>query len=171
MKAKFGVYPEKMIDLQALCGDSTDNVPGVPGIGAKTAAQLLDEYGDLETLLARAGEIKQQQAAREPDRIRRAGAHLAQAGGALQRGAARRAARRSGGGAVDGPQAVGFCKAMEFNALMRRVADKTGADIDAVEPAALVIEGWPPEGGAAGARARHGRLRRPFEARFARTSG
>ncbi|HYD28574.1 DNA polymerase I [Brevundimonas sp.] len=56
---KFGVAPEKMIDLQALIGDSVDNVPGAPGIGPKTAAQLLDEYGDLDTLLARAGEIKQ----------------------------------------------------------------------------------------------------------------
>src|SRR5712691_6694829 len=52
---KFGVLPDKMIDLQALIGDSTDNVPGVPGIGVKTAAQLIGEYGDLETLLARAG--------------------------------------------------------------------------------------------------------------------
>ncbi|HMQ57620.1 MAG TPA: 5'-3' exonuclease H3TH domain-containing protein, partial [Rhizobiaceae bacterium] len=57
---KWGVPPEKMIDLQALTGDSTDNVPGVPGIGPKTAAQLLEEYGDLDTLLARASEIKQQ---------------------------------------------------------------------------------------------------------------
>ncbi|HEV7227468.1 DNA polymerase I [Brevundimonas sp.] len=56
---KFGVTPDKMIDLQALIGDSVDNVPGAPGIGPKTAAQLLDEYGDLDTLLARAGEIKQ----------------------------------------------------------------------------------------------------------------
>ncbi|MCW5732720.1 MAG: DNA polymerase I [Enhydrobacter sp.] len=56
---KFGVTPEKVVDVQALAGDSTDNVPGVPGIGVKTAAQLLGEYGDLETLLARAGEIKQ----------------------------------------------------------------------------------------------------------------
>ena len=56
---KFGVTPDKMIDLQALVGDSVDNVPGAPGIGPKTAAQLLDEYGDLDTLLARAGEIKQ----------------------------------------------------------------------------------------------------------------
>jgi DNA polymerase-1 len=56
---KFGVGPEKVIDVQALAGDSTDNVPGVPGIGVKTAAQLITEYGDLETLLARAGEIKQ----------------------------------------------------------------------------------------------------------------
>ena len=56
---KWGVGPDKMIDLQALVGDSVDNVPGAPGIGPKTAAQLLDEYGDLDTLLARAGEIKQ----------------------------------------------------------------------------------------------------------------
>ena len=56
---KFGVAPDRVIDVQALCGDSVDNVPGVPGIGIKTAAQLIQEYGDLETLLARAGEIKQ----------------------------------------------------------------------------------------------------------------
>ena len=57
--AKFGVTPDKVVDLQSLAGDSTDNVPGVPGIGVKTAALLLDEYGDLDTLLERAGEIKQ----------------------------------------------------------------------------------------------------------------
>ncbi|MDH4361346.1 MAG: DNA polymerase, partial [Nitrospirota bacterium] len=56
---KFGVPPEKVVDVQALAGDSTDNVPGVPGIGVKTAAQLIQEYGDLDTLLARASEIKQ----------------------------------------------------------------------------------------------------------------
>jgi DNA polymerase-1 len=56
---KFGVPPEKVIEVQALCGDSVDNVPGVPGIGVKTAAQLINEYGDLESLLARAHEIKQ----------------------------------------------------------------------------------------------------------------
>jgi DNA polymerase I len=56
---KFGVPPEKVVEVQALAGDSTDNVPGVPGIGIKTAAQLIVEYGDLETLLQRAGEIKQ----------------------------------------------------------------------------------------------------------------
>jgi DNA polymerase-1 len=56
---KFGVGPEKVVDIQALAGDSTDNVPGVPGIGVKTAAQLIEEYGDLDTLLARAEEIKQ----------------------------------------------------------------------------------------------------------------
>ncbi|MBC7137499.1 MAG: DNA polymerase I [Defluviimonas sp.] len=56
---KFGVYPERVADVQALAGDSVDNVPGAPGIGIKTAALLINEYGDLETLLARAGEIPQ----------------------------------------------------------------------------------------------------------------
>ncbi len=59
VREKFGVGPEKMVDLQALAGDSTDNVPGAPGIGVKTAAALLHEYGDLDNLLARASEIKQ----------------------------------------------------------------------------------------------------------------
>ena len=57
--AKFGVYPEFVTDVQALAGDSTDNIPGVPGIGVKTAAQLIHEYGDLETLLNSADQIKQ----------------------------------------------------------------------------------------------------------------
>lgn len=56
---KFGLGPEKVIEIQALAGDSADNIPGVPGIGVKTAALLLSEFGDLDTLLARAGEIKQ----------------------------------------------------------------------------------------------------------------
>ncbi len=56
---KFGVPPDKVVDVQSLAGDSTDNVPGAPGIGLKTAALLIQEYGDLDTLLARASEIKQ----------------------------------------------------------------------------------------------------------------
>ncbi len=56
---KFGVGPDKVVEVQALCGDSADNIPGAPGIGVKTAALLINEYGDLESLLARAGEIKQ----------------------------------------------------------------------------------------------------------------
>ncbi len=56
---KFGVAPDKVVDVQSLAGDSTDNVPGVPGIGIKTAAELINTYGDLDTLLARAAEIKQ----------------------------------------------------------------------------------------------------------------
>src|SRR5437764_10812859 len=59
VREKFGVGPDKVIEVQALCGDSTDNVPGVPGIGVKTAAELINAYGDLETLLAHAEEIKQ----------------------------------------------------------------------------------------------------------------
>jgi DNA polymerase-1 len=56
---KFGVTPDKMVEVQALIGDTTDNVPGVPGIGVKTAAELINAFGDLETLLARSAEIKQ----------------------------------------------------------------------------------------------------------------
>jgi DNA polymerase-1 len=56
---KFGVYPDRVVDVQALAGDSVDNVPGAPGIGIKTAALLINEYGDLDALLERAGEIKQ----------------------------------------------------------------------------------------------------------------
>ena len=59
VKEKFGVYPEKVPDVQALSGDSTDNVPGVPGIGPKTAAELVNTYGSLEGVLTHAGEIKQ----------------------------------------------------------------------------------------------------------------
>jgi len=59
VQEKFGVTPDKVIDIQALAGDSSDNVPGVPGIGVKTAAELINTYGSLEELLKRAGEIKQ----------------------------------------------------------------------------------------------------------------
>ena len=59
VEERFGVMPDKVVDVQALAGDSTDNVPGVPGIGVKTAAELINIYGDLDTLLARAAEIKQ----------------------------------------------------------------------------------------------------------------
>ena len=56
---KFGVPPAHVVDVQALAGDSSDNVPGVPGIGVKTAAELINAFGDLDSLLARADEIKQ----------------------------------------------------------------------------------------------------------------
>ena len=59
VQERFGVGPERVVDVQALAGDSSDNVPGVPGIGVKTAAQLINDYGDLDALLARAEEIKQ----------------------------------------------------------------------------------------------------------------
>jgi DNA polymerase-1 len=59
VRAYFGVGPDRVVDVQALAGDATDNVPGAPGIGLKTGALLINEFGDLESLLARAGEIKQ----------------------------------------------------------------------------------------------------------------
>ena len=59
VEEKFGVKPDRVVDVQALAGDSVDNVPGAPGIGIKTAALLIQEFGDLETLLERASEIKQ----------------------------------------------------------------------------------------------------------------
>jgi len=59
VEEKFGVGPDRVVDVQALAGDSVDNVPGAPGIGIKTAALLINEYGDLDSLLARAEEIKQ----------------------------------------------------------------------------------------------------------------
>ena len=56
---KFGVKPDQVIDVQSLAGDSSDNIPGVPGIGIKTASELINKYNDLDTLLAKASEIKQ----------------------------------------------------------------------------------------------------------------
>ncbi|MBD9519749.1 DNA polymerase I [Ensifer sp. ENS02] len=137
---KWGVPPEKMIDLQAMTGDSTDNVPGIPGIGPKTAAQLLEEYGDLETLLARAGEIKQ--AKRRENII--ANADLARL--------SRQLVELKTDTPLDvpleelslepqnGPKLIAFLKAMEFTTLTRRVAAATGTDADAVEAALVPVE-------------------------------
>ncbi|HVI29866.1 DNA polymerase I [Hansschlegelia sp.] len=131
---KFGVRPEKMIDLQALAGDSVDNVPGVPGIGAKTAAQLLDQYGDLETLLERAHEIPQ------PKRRENLIAHAD-----LAR-VSKRLVTLETNVPLDTPleelavhepnptRLVAFLKAMEFNTLTRRVAEATGIDVSSVAP-------------------------------------
>ena len=88
MREKFGVGPDKVIEVQALCGDTVDNVPGVPGIGVKTAAELINAYGDLETLLARAAEIKQPKRRQALIDNRRAGAAVEGAGQARRRGAA-----------------------------------------------------------------------------------
>ncbi len=91
---KFGVPPEKVIEVQSLIGDSTDNVPGVPGIGVKTAAQLIGEYGDLETLLSRASEIKQEKRRQTLIDNAEHGAHFQAARHARPECQSRRAGRR-----------------------------------------------------------------------------
>jgi DNA polymerase-1 len=128
---KFGVLPEKVIEVQALIGDSTDNVPGVPGIGVKTAAQLIGEYGDLETLLKRASEIKQDkrrqtlidnaEKARLSKKLVTLDDHVK-----LDVPIADLAVHEP-----DHKRLVAFLKAMEFNSLTKRVAEF--ADIDAAE--------------------------------------
>jgi DNA polymerase I len=130
---KFGVPPEKMIEVQALIGDSTDNVPGVPGIGVKTAAQLIGEYGDLETLLARAGEIKQEkrrQALIEHAEHARLSKKLVtlDAQVPLEVPLAELAVHDP-----DYKRLVAFLKAMEFTTLTRRVAEFASIDPGAIE--------------------------------------
>ena len=144
---KFGVTPNKVIDVQALAGDSIDNVPGVPGIGIKTAAQLIAEYGDLETLLARAGEIKQQKRrenliqfadqARISKRLVTLDDHVP-----LDHDVA--------DFAVDTPRAgplIAFLKGLEFVSFTKKIAGELDADSSAIEPAVIEVKFWPPEGG------------------------
>src|ERR1700678_163265 len=130
---KFGVPPDKVIEVQALIGDSTDNVPGVPGIGVKTAAQLIGEYGDLETLLARASEIKQQK--RRESLIEHAEkARLSKKLVTLDDQVKLNVP--IGDLAVHEPdykRLIAFLKAMEFNSLMRRVAEYSGAEAGEID--------------------------------------
>jgi DNA polymerase I len=131
---KFGVPPNKVIEVQSLIGDSTDNVPGVPGIGVKTAAQLIGEYGDLETLLKRAGEIKQEK--RRQSLIDNAEkARLSKKLVTLDDRV--KLDVPIGDLAVHEPdykRLIGFLKAMEFNSLTRRVAEFADIDAGAIEP-------------------------------------
>ena len=131
---KFGVPPGKLIEVQALIGDSVDNVPGVPGIGIKTAAQLICEYGDLDTLLARAGEIKQEKRrqalienadrARLSKKLVTLDDHVP-----LDVPLADLAVHEP-----DYKRLISFLKAMEFVALTRRVAEFSGIDAAEIEP-------------------------------------
>jgi DNA polymerase I len=131
---KFGVPPEKVVEVQALAGDSTDNVPGVPGIGVKTAAQLIVEYGDLETLLSRAGEIKQpkrREALIENAEKARISRQLVLLDDKVQLDVPLDEL------AVHEPdprKLVAFLKAMEFATLTRRVADYSQMDPADIEP-------------------------------------
>ena len=137
---KWGVPPEKMIDLQAMTGDSVDNVPGIPGIGPKTAAQLLEEFGDLDTLLARADEIKQQK--RRENII--ANAELARISRQLVTLRTDVPLELDLDALVlepqNGPKLIGFLKAMEFTSLTRRVADACGCDPAAIEPSVVKVD-------------------------------
>jgi len=125
---KFGVPPSKVIDVQSLAGDSTDNVPGVRGIGIKTAAELINQYGDLETLLKRAGEIKQPK--RRETLIENAdNARVSMKLVTLDQNAPVKESIDSFG--VREPEAaplIGFLKAMEFNSLTRRAASHFGIE-------------------------------------------
>jgi len=148
---KFGVPPDKVIEVQALIGDSTDNVPGVPGIGVKTAAQLIGEYGDLETLLARAGEIKQDK--RRQTLIDNADkARLSKKLVTLDDKV--KLDVPIGDLAVHEPdhkRLIAFLKAMEFSSLTRRVAEFADIDVNAIEPDAnFAASGKPQPSSASG---------------------
>ncbi|TYR33159.1 DNA polymerase I [Mesorhizobium microcysteis] len=137
---KWGVPPEKMIDLQALMGDSVDNIPGVPGIGQKTAAQLLEEFGDLDTLLARADEIKQNK--RRETLIENREKAL------MSRELVRLMNDVPDVDALDtlvlqppnGPKLISFLKTMEFTTLTRRVAEASGTEAAEIEPAHVDVQ-------------------------------
>lgn len=137
---KWGVPPEKMIDLQALAGDSVDNVPGIPGIGPKTAAQLLEQFGDLDTLLARAGEIKQNK--RRENLIEFADKALISRELVRLRDDVELDVDLDGLflEQPDGPKLIAFLKAMQFTGLTKRVAEATDSDAASIDPADLVIE-------------------------------
>jgi DNA polymerase I len=132
---KFGVAPDKVIDVQALAGDSVDNVPGVPGIGVKTAAELIHAYGDLDTLLARAGEIKQ------PKRREKLIEFADQARVSRELVTLKDdvpvefAPDRLGVQEPLGPQLLGFLRGMEFNSLTHKIAQSLGID----PPPALAV--------------------------------
>lgn len=140
---KFGVKPDRVIDVQALAGDSVDNVPGVPGIGIKTAAQLITDYGDLETLLKRAGEIKQ------PKRRESLIEHAEKARISYKLVKLDDHVKLDvplDDLAVQEPDAkklIAFLKAMEFTTLTRRVAEYTEADAAHIDPDARLMAGAP----------------------------
>ncbi len=133
---KFGVGPERVVDVQALAGDSVDNVPGAPGIGIKTAALLINEYGDLESLLDRASEIKQPKR-RETLIDNRAQIELSKmlvqldCGMSLDFGLDDLEVRDP-----DPEVLLAFLAEMEFRTVTKRIADKLGVEAPVVEVAA-----------------------------------
>ncbi|HUO93552.1 MAG TPA: DNA polymerase I [Rhizomicrobium sp.] len=133
---KFGVPPSKVVEVQALAGDSTDNVPGVRGIGVKTAAELINTYGDLETLLKRAGEIKQPKR-RETLIENTENARISLKLVTLDANVKTKVGAEDFGTQEPDPKTlIGFLKIMEFSSLLKRVASHFGIDdVDAI-PAA-----------------------------------
>ena len=150
----FGVTPDKVVDVQALAGDSTDNVPGAKGIGVKTAAQLINEYGDLDSLLAQASQIKQpkrREALTEPAAVEliRLSKKLVE----LVRDVPLETPLDDLGlGDPDAKTLVAFLQAMEFTTITRRVAEIYGVETQEIAPDPAFI-------GAAGWRARDGEMR------------
>ncbi|HEX4371648.1 MAG TPA: DNA polymerase I [Rhizomicrobium sp.] len=119
---KFGVAPDKVIQVQALAGDSTDNVPGVRGIGIKTAAELIGQYGDVETLLKRASEIKQNKR-RETLLENAENARVSLKLVTLEdKVPIKETPDEFAVHAPDAKELIGFLKAMEFTAITKRVA-------------------------------------------------
>jgi DNA polymerase-1 len=144
---KFGVAPAKVVDVQSLAGDSVDNVPGVPGIGLKTGAELINAYGSLEELLQRSSEIKQNK--RRENLIQFADqARLSKRLVTLDEHVP--VTHDVASFAVDTPRAatlIGFLKALEFTSFTRKVAGELEADMAAIEPVPVEVHHWPPEGG------------------------
>ncbi len=133
---KFGVPPDKVVEVQALAGDSSDNVPGVRGIGIKTAAELILQYGDVETLLARAGEIKQNK--RRETLIENAeNARISKRLVTLDTKV--KLKEQMDEFAVHDPdpkELIGFLKAMEFTSIVKRVAAHFEmSDVDGISAA------------------------------------
>ncbi|MGH6817182.1 MAG: DNA polymerase I [Methylovirgula sp.] len=132
----FGVPPEKVIDVQALAGDSTDHVPGARGIGVKTAAQLIAEYGDLDALLARAAEIKQpkrREVLTDPESV--ALIKLSKRLVTLVRDLDLDVSLDELGLHAPDPKVlVAFLKALEFTTITKRAAEYFGVAAEEIEP-------------------------------------
>jgi DNA polymerase-1 len=146
---KFGVGPEKVVDVQALAGDSVDNVPGAPGIGIKTAAQLIAEFGDLETLLAKADTIRQpkrrQTLIDNVEQIRISKKLVTLADDVPDLPDWDDLAVRD----PDPAALIGFLKGLEFRGLTARVAEALGADAAAFDAAPVAVSDDPPAEGPA----------------------
>ncbi|HJE25551.1 MAG TPA: DNA polymerase I [Methylorubrum populi] len=139
-----GLSPEQIGDALALIGDTSDNVPGVPGIGLKTAAALIKEYGSLDQLLDRAGDIKQPKR-RETLLANIDQARLSRRLVALEENVPVPVPLDDLGVPKPDPQKlVGFLKAMEFNTLTRRIAQMLHVDPEAVKPDPALLPGAQP---------------------------